>query len=182
MLPTSEASEEERVTSAAGVGTRPEWSTERATEVVLAHVDLRGPVLPVLHALQEEFGYLDARAVPLVAQLLNLSRADVHGVATFYRDLRTAAPGPVHVQVCRAEACQSVGGHDLAAHATRSIGAGFGGTTDDGAVTLDQVFCLGNCALGPSVRVGDRLYGRVDADRLDELVATARMQAGVPAP
>ena len=82
------------MTSAAGVGTRPEWSTERATEVVLAHVDLRGPVLPVLHALQEEFGYLDARAVPLVAQLLNLSRADVHGVATFYRDFaRPPRPG-----------------------------------------------------------------------------------------
>jgi len=162
------------VTSASGVGTRPEWSSERATEVVLAHADLRGPVMPVLHALQEEFGYLDARAVPLVAQLLNLSRADVHGVASFYRDFRTEAPGPVHVRVCRAEACQSVGGHELAAHATRSIGTDFGGTTDDGAVTLDQVFCLGNCALGPSVMVGDRLYGRVDADRLDALVAAAR--------
>jgi formate dehydrogenase subunit gamma len=170
------------VTGASGVGTRPEWSSERATEVVLAHADQRGPVMPVLHALQEEFGYLDARAVPLVAQLLNLSRADVHGVATFYRDFRTTAPGPVHVRVCRAEACQSVGGHELAAHATASIGADFGGTSEDGAVTLDQVFCLGNCALGPSVMVGERLYGRVDPGRLDELVTAARSDAGVPAP
>ena len=166
------------MTSASGVGTRPEWSSERATEVVLAHAGLRGPVMPVLHALQEEFGYLDARAVPLVAQLLNLSRADVHGVATFYRDFRTTAPGPVHVMVCRAEACQSVGAHELVAHATRSLGTELGGTSDDGTVTLDQVFCLGNCALGPSVMVGDRVHGRVDADRLDALVADARVQAG----
>jgi formate dehydrogenase subunit gamma len=136
--------------------------------------------MPVLHALQEEFGYLDARAVPLVAQLLNLSRADVHGVVSFYRDFRDSPPGPVHVRVCRAEACQSVGAHALAEHATASLGTGFGGTSADGAVTLDQVFCFGNCALGPSVTVDDRLYGRVDPERLDVLVAAARVRAGVP--
>jgi formate dehydrogenase subunit gamma len=170
------------VTSVSGAeGTWPEWSPERATEVVLAHAAERGPLLPVLHALQAEFGYLDERAIPLVAELLNLSRADVHGVATFYHDFRTTPPGPVHVRVCRAEACQSLGAHELAAHATSSLGADWGGTSADGAVTVDQVFCLGNCALGPSVMVGDRLYGRVDAERLDRLVATARADAGVPA-
>jgi formate dehydrogenase subunit gamma len=166
------------VTSASGAGSPAEWSQDRATEVVLAHADQRGALMPVLHALQEEFGYLDPRAIPLVAQLLNLSRADVHGVATFYRDFRTTAAAPVHVRVCRAEACQSLGAHELAAHASRSLGAGFGETTADGTVTLDQVFCFGNCALGPSVMVGDRLYGRVDADRLDGLVAAARLDSG----
>ncbi len=156
------------------VGTRPEWSMERATEVVQAHCGGRGPLLPVLHALQDEFGYLDPAAVPLVAGLLNLSRADVHGVVTFYRDFRSTPPAPVHVQVCRAEACQSVGAHRLAEHACRSLGTDFGGTSADGSVALDQVFCLGNCALGPSAVVNGTLYGRVDADRLDELVAGAR--------
>jgi len=170
------------VTSASGAaGDRPEWSEERATEIVQAHAGLRGPVLPVLHALQEEFGHLDPRAVPLVARLLNLSRADVHGVVTFYRDFRDSAPAPVQVRVCRAEACQSVGAHALAEHATRALGTDFGGTSPDGAVELDQVFCLGNCALGPSATVDGTLYGRVDPDRLDALVGQARSRAGVPA-
>jgi formate dehydrogenase subunit gamma len=160
------------VTSASGGW--PEWSPERAAEVVDAHADRRGALLPVLHALQEEFGYLDPAAVALVAKQLNLSRADVHGVVTFYRDFRTTAPAPVHVQVCRAEACQALGAHALEEHATSALGTGFGGTSEDGTVSLDQVFCLGNCALGPSATVNDRLYGRVDAARLDELVAAAR--------
>jgi formate dehydrogenase subunit gamma len=170
------------VTSASGAtGDLPEWSDERAADIVQAHQGVRGPVLPVLHALQEEFGYLDSRAVPLVARLLNLSRADVHGVVTFYRDFRDRAPAPVQVRVCRAEACQAVGGHELAAHATRSLQTDFGGTSPDGAVELDQVFCFGNCALGPSVTVDATLHGRVDPERLDALVAAARSRAGVPA-
>ncbi|MFI5101052.1 MAG: formate dehydrogenase subunit gamma [Actinomycetes bacterium] len=163
------------MTGASGVTrSRPQWSPERATEVVQAHADRRGPLLPVLHALQEEFGYLDPAAVPLVANLLNLSRADVHGVVTFYRDFRSTPPAPVHVQVCRAEACQSVGAHALAEHACRVLETDFGGTSPDGTVALDQVFCLGNCALGPSAMVDGRLYGRVDPARLDQLVAGAR--------
>jgi formate dehydrogenase subunit gamma len=124
----------------------------------------------VLHALQETFGYVDPRAVPLVASALNLSRADVYGVLTFYADLRSTPGGEVRVQVCRGEACQAVGGHGLADHATSSLGIGFGQTAADGSVTLDEVFCLGNCALGPSVTVNGRLHGRVQATRLDQLV------------
>lgn len=165
------------MTSASGaVGARSQWSPERATEVVQAHAGGRGPLMPVLHALQDEFGYIDPAAVPLVAQLLNLSRADVHGVVTFYRDFRSTPPAPVHVQVCRAEACQSVGAHRLADHACRTLGTEFGSTTEDGTVALDQVFCLGNCALGPSAVVNGRLYGRVDPARLDALVAVARQE------
>jgi formate dehydrogenase subunit gamma len=128
-------------------------------------------LLPVLHALQETFGYVDPRAVPLVAKVLNLSRADVYGVLTFYSDLRSTPPGTLRVQVCRGEACQAVGGRALAAHATSSLGAAFGETSADGSVTLDDVFCLGNCALGPSITVNGHLHGRVSGSGLDRLVS-----------
>jgi len=146
------------------------WSQQVALETIGAHAGQRGPLLPVLHALQETFGYVDPRAVPLVASALNLSRADVHGVLTFYSGLRSAPPGRVRVQVCRGEACQSMGGHGLAEHATSSLGIDFGQTTADGSVTLDEVFCLGNCALGPTVTVDGHLHGRVRTAELDRLV------------
>ena len=149
------------------------WSTDVALETIGAHAGQRGPLLPVLHALQETFGYVDPRAVPLVAKTLNLSRAEVYGVLTFYPDLRSTPPGKIRVQVCRGEACQSVGGHALAEHATSSLGIDFGGTTADGSVTLDEVFCLGNCALGPTVTVDGRLHGRVLAADLDLLLSNS---------
>ena len=145
---------------------RPAWSEELATRVVAEHAGRRGPLLPILHALQEEFGYVDPRAVPLVARELNLSRAEVHGVVSFYKDFRTAPPADVEVRVCRAEACQSLGAHELAAHARTRLGDAY-----------DEVFCLGNCALGPSVTVGGRLYGRVDGATLDRLLAEAGVGA-----
>ena len=146
------------------------WSPDVALETIGAYAGQRGPLLPVLHALQETFGYVDPRAVPLVAKALNLSRADVYGVLTFYSDLRSTPLGRVRVQVCRGEACQSVGAHALAEHATNSLGVDFGETTADGSLTLDEVFCLGNCALGPTVTVNGRLHGRVNGDELDRLV------------
>jgi formate dehydrogenase subunit gamma len=146
------------------------WSQESALETIGAHAVQRGPLLPVLHALQETFGYVDPRAVPLVAKVLNLSRADVYGVLTFYADLRSTQPGTLRVQICRGEACQAVGGHALADHATSSLGVRFGETAADGSVTLDDVFCLGNCALGPTVTVNGRLHGRVSTAKLDRLV------------
>jgi formate dehydrogenase subunit gamma len=149
------------------------WSDDEASGIIEAHASQRGPLLPILHALQEHFGYVDARAVPLIAKTLNLSRADVHGVRSFYKDFRSEPPGAVQVQVCRAEACQAMGGHELAAHATRQLGVDFGGTTSDRSATLDQVFCLGNCALPPSVTVNGRLHGRVDPARFDALLAGA---------
>jgi formate dehydrogenase subunit gamma len=147
------------------------WSHESALETIGAHAGQRGPLLPVLHALQETFGYVDPRAVPLVAKMLNLSRADVYGVLTFYSDLRSTPPGTLRVQVCRGEACQALGGHALAKHATSSLGVNFGDTATDGSVTLDDVFCLGNCALGPSVTVNGYLHGRVTGSGLDRLVS-----------
>ena len=147
-----------------------EWSIEAGARVVAVASGVRGPLLPVLHALQEEFGYVDPEAIPLVATALNLSRADVHGVVTFYPDFRSAPPGARRVAVCRGEACQSVGGRALEEHAQQRLGVGFGATTADGSTTLDQVFCLGLCALSPAVVVDGRVHGRVDAARFDEVV------------
>jgi formate dehydrogenase subunit gamma len=154
------------------------WSEEAAAGVIGAHALQRGPLLPVLIALQEAFGYVDERAIPLVAEALNLSRADVYGVLTFYSELRRSPSGRFRVQVCRGEACQSVGANALAAHARASLGVEFGETTPDGAVTLDEVFCLGNCALGPTVALDGRPLGRVDAEAFDLLVRDASRNGG----
>jgi formate dehydrogenase subunit gamma len=132
--------------------------------------DLRGPLLPVLHAVQEDLGHIDQADVPIIADVLNLSVAEVHGVVTFYRDFRRAPGGRATVRICQAEACQAVGAEALGAHARRRLGVDFGETTRDGAVTLDEVFCLGSCALGPAVQVDGRLHGRVSPARLDALL------------
>jgi formate dehydrogenase subunit gamma len=133
-----------------------------------------GPLLLALKELQQEFGYVAPSAVPLVADELNVSRAEVHGVLTFYTDLRTTPPGQHHLQVCRAEACQARGADALVAHAQASLACGLGETTPDQAITLDDVFCLGNCALGPAVAVDGHMYGRVDPERFDALVREVR--------
>ncbi len=140
--------------------------------VVDAHRHLRGPLLVILHDLQERLGYIDPDVVPLLAQELNLSRADVHGVVTFYRDFRSEPAGRTTVQLCRAEACQSVGAEQLMSAVEQVLGVKAGQTTPDGATTLDQVFCLGNCALGPSASINGRVYGLLSRDRLVELVRT----------
>jgi formate dehydrogenase subunit gamma len=153
-----------------GAVAREEWSDDAAMATIRAHAGVRGPLLPVLRALQEVFGYVDERAIPLVAGELNLSRADVFGVLTFYADLRREPTGRSRLQVCRGEACQAVGANALAQHARSALGVDFGGTTPDGALTLDEVFCLGNCALGPSVALDGRPRGRVDAHEFDRMV------------
>jgi formate dehydrogenase subunit gamma len=147
---------------------------EQVRAIVAAHRGERGALLPILHAIQAEFGYVDPDTIPVIAQELNLSRADVYGVVTFYKDFRQDQPGRSTVRICRAEACQAVGSDALAEHVERRLGVGFGETTADGAISLESVFCLGNCALGPSVQVGGRLYGRMDADRIDILLAADR--------
>jgi formate dehydrogenase subunit gamma len=133
--------------------------------VAAEHGHERGPLLVMLHAIQERLGYVDPAVVPLLANELNLSRADVHGVVTFYRDFHASPQGRVTVRVCRAEACASVGAEELVKAVERGLGIAVGETTADGVTTLDQVFCLGNCALGPSAQINERVYGRVDADR-----------------
>ena len=135
---------------------------------------LPGALLPVLHAVQEALGHVPRDAVPLIAQALNLSRADVHGVVSFYHYFRSEPCGRHVLQVCRAESCQAVGGTALEAHAKRALGVDWHGTTADGAVTLEPVYCLGNCALSPAVMLDGELHGRVTPASLDALVAQAR--------
>lgn len=144
---------------------------ECARAAAEAHRAERGPLLPILHAIQRELGHVPQSVEPVLAGALNLSIAEVHGVVTFYRDFRRT-PAAHTVRVCRAEACQAVGAEELAAHAERALGVPTGETTADGGIRLDEVFCLGNCALGPAVQIDDRLHGRVSPARLDALLAS----------
>jgi formate dehydrogenase subunit gamma len=133
--------------------------------------DRPGPCIEVLHAVQAALGYVPPEAVPIIAEALNLSRAEVHGVVTFYHFFRETPPGKHTVSICRAEACQSMGADDLVAHAKRRLGVDFHETTADGTFSLEPVFCLGNCACSPAAMIDGRLYGRVTPKRFDELVA-----------
>ncbi|MET8471710.1 formate dehydrogenase subunit gamma [Streptomyces sp. NPDC006422] len=134
-----------------------------------AHRGERGALLPVLHAVQAELGCVPQEAIPVLADEFNLSRADVHGVVTFYHDFRREPAGRSTVRVCRAEACQALGADRLVDH-VRASGLTLGETSADGRVTVEQVFCLGNCALGPSVEVDGRLHGRVTPARLGAML------------
>ncbi|MGW4461388.1 formate dehydrogenase subunit gamma [Micromonospora sp. NPDC004704] len=145
---------------------------DRVRALVAAHRGDRGALLPILHRIQAEFGWIDQQVVPILAAELNLSRADVHGVVTFYTDFRSEPAGRTTVKLCRAEACQSVGAEKVVAHAEQVLGIKVGQTTPDGSVTLEQVFCLGNCALGPAAQVNGRVVGRLDPRRLDALLVT----------
>lgn len=140
--------------------------------------DLPGALLPIFHAVQDALGFVPKDAVPLIAHELNLSIAEVHGVLSFYHYFRKEPPGRHVVHLCRAEACQAVGAVALEQHAKHSLGVEFHGTTADGAISLEPVYCLGNCALGPSLMIDDRLLGRVTPARFDELMAGARSAPG----
>lgn len=147
------------------------FDPEVARDVIAGLKHLPGATLPILHALQDRFGYVDAAAVPLIADALNLSRAEIHGVVTFYHHFRDEPAGTHVIQLCRAEACQSMGCRDLERHAEARLGVAMGGTRPDGKATLEAVYCLGNCALSPAVMIDGELHGRVDAARFDELMA-----------
>jgi formate dehydrogenase subunit gamma len=132
-----------------------------------------GPLLPLLHAVQDELGFIPSEAIPRIAEALNLSRAEVHGVVSFYHYFRQHAPGKHVVQLCRAEACQAMNCDATEAHAKRCIGD-YHSTSADGQFTLEAAYCLGNCAAGPSVMVDNKLYGRVTPERLDRILAEWR--------
>src|SRR4051794_1124284 len=144
--------------------------TARVREIAQAPVHRPGPLLPVLHQVNDERGHVDQADVAVVADVLNLAVAEVHGVVTFYRDFRRAPAGRATLRICRAEACQSVGAEALAEHARTRLGVGFGETTSDGAISLAEVFCLGTGALGPAVQVNGTLRGRVAPARLDAIL------------
>lgn len=135
---------------------------------------LEGPLLPILHGIQEEFGYVPQDALPIIAEALNISRAEVHGVVTFYHDYRSQPAGRHVLKVCQAEACQSMGSDAIAAKLKSLLGIGFHETTRDGSVTLEPVYCLGLCACSPSAMLDDEVIGRLDDEKLNEIVAEVR--------
>jgi formate dehydrogenase subunit gamma len=145
----------------------PAWDQDEARSIVSGLSHLEGATLPILHALQEEFGYVDPQVVPVIADALNLSRAEVHGAITFYHDFKTA-PAPRRViKLCRAEACQARGCEEMVDHLARDHGIDVDAHSDE--LAIETVYCLGNCALGPAALVDGELIGRLDADRLAEL-------------
>lgn len=150
------------------------WDADRAATLIAAHQGLEGPMLPILHALQKEFGHVPAAAVPMLAEALNISRADVHGVITFYHDFRETSAGRHVVKVCRAEACQSVGGEAVAEAALRRLGLRWGETTGDDQVTIEPVYCLGLCACAPAALIDGEPAGRLTAERLIALIDGVR--------
>ena len=150
------------------------WDVTRGAEIIAAHATCEGPTLVILHALQDAFGYVPEAAIPMVASALNLSRAEVHGVFTFYHDFRKKPAGRHVLKLCRAEACQAAGGDALAARAEAKLGIAIGGATPDDRVTFEPVYCLGLCATAPSAMLDGRVIGRLDDTRLDALVAEAQ--------
>ena len=146
----------------------------RAIDVINKFKTVEGPLLPVLHAMQEEFGYVPAETLTLIAEALNLSRAEVHGVMTFYHDFRASPTGRHVIRLCRAEACQSMDGDRVAEAVQKLLGIGWGETTGDGKITLEPVYCLGLCACAPAAQVDDRLIGRLNEGKAERLIAEAR--------
>jgi formate dehydrogenase subunit gamma len=162
------------MTGAHRVQTYEPWSAERTAQIIAEHRDLEGPALPILLSIQETFGCVPDEAVRMIAEALNITRAEMHGVVTFYHDFKKTPPGRHVLKLCRAEACQSMGSDALAARAEKALGIAVGDTTPDRRVTLEPVYCLGLCAVAPSAMLDGRIIGRLDEKRLDALVAEAQ--------
>jgi formate dehydrogenase subunit gamma len=143
-------------------------------EHIVAHKNVPGALLPLLHAIQDDVGYIPEGVYPEIAKALALSVAEVHGVVTFYHHFRTHPCGRHILQICRAESCQAMGSEALEAHAKACLSVDYHGTTTDQALTLAPVYCLGNCALSPAVMLDDEVYGRVDRQKIDALINQAR--------
>ena len=138
---------------------------------------LPGALLPILHGIQDALGYVPREAIAQIAQALNLSRTEIHGVVSFYHHFRTSPPGRHTVYLCRAESCQSMGANQLVEHAKAKLGVDFHETTQDGAFTLEPVYCLGNCACSPAMMIDKEVYGRVTPERFEEVVRQVREAA-----
>lgn len=143
---------------------------ETVREIAKSLVDKPGALLPVLHGVQDRFGYLPEGSLATIAEVLNLSRADVHGVVTFYEFFRETPPAKQMLFICRAEACQSMGANDLIEHARKTLQVEFHESTKDGRFSMEPVFCLGNCACAPAIMIDETVHGRVTSERFDELV------------
>ena len=156
--------------------------TTLSTEVIKQQTDviaremanIAGALLPILHRLQDTWGYVPPESVAVLAKVLRLSRAEVHGVISFYHHFRTTPPGRRTLYVCRSEACQAVGGAGIEEHAQKVLGIDWHGTTADQQFSLEPIYCLGNCACAPTVMLDEQVVGRVTPDSLDELLDSAR--------
>ena len=146
----------------------------RLATLISEHQHMPGALMPLLHAIQDNIGYVPESSYSQIAKALSLSVAEVHGVVTFYHHFRTHKPGRHVMQICRAESCQSMGSEALEAHAKKCLNVDYHQTTSDNAITLEAVYCLGNCALSPAVMMDEEVYGRVSAEDLDALIAEAR--------
>jgi formate dehydrogenase subunit gamma len=133
-----------------------------------------GALLPLLHAIQDNIGYVPELAFPLISKALSLSVAEVHGVVTFYHHFRTQKPGRHILQICRAESCQAMGSDAIEAYIKKKLDLNFHETTPDGEITLEPIYCLGNCACSPSVMIDEEVYGRVDSQKIDQLIASLK--------
>jgi formate dehydrogenase subunit gamma len=151
------------------------YTREIATELINKFGARPEMLVQILHLFMDRFGSIGDDAIRQLAGELNLSRAEVHGVVSFYHDFRTVPAGRCVIKICQAESCQAMGSQALTAHASASLGVSLHETTEDGAMSLEPVYCLGNCACSPAVMVGDRVYGRVDAKALDALIAAERV-------
>lgn len=146
----------------------------RAAAIVAELKGLEGPLLPILHSIQDEFGFVPDETLPVIAEALNMSNAEVYGVVSFYHDYRREPAGRHVIKLCRAESCQSMGSDEVAARLTRLLGIGFDETSADGSVSLQPVYCLGLCACSPAAMVDGEVMGRLDAASVDEIVAQVR--------
>jgi len=141
---------------------------------IATHKSKPGALMPLLHAIQDDIGYIPQESYDLISKALNISVAEVHGVVTFYHHFRTHQPGKHVLQICRAESCQAMGSEALEAHVKKTLGIDYHQTTADGAITLEAVYCLGNCACSPSVAMDEQVCGRVDAERINDIIKEAR--------
>lgn len=146
------------------------WDKDRAEAIIARHLEMEGPVLPILQALQHAFGFIPEQAIPLVANAVNVTRAEIHGVVSFYHDFRHAPAGRHVLKLCRAEACQSLGARAIADHVCERLGVTWGETDQTGDVTVEPVFCLGLCALGPAALLDGQPIGRIDRKVADALL------------
>jgi len=145
-----------------------------ATEIINHFGAAPEMLVQILVAFIERYSYISKEATRQIANELNLSRADVHGVVSYYHDFRTEPPGKHVVKICQAESCQAMGSRELTLHAEKTIGANLSQTTEDGEITLEPVYCLGNCACSPAIMIDEQVYGRVDAKKFDSLIEQHR--------
>ncbi len=150
---------------------RQDWSTDLAQSCIEPFINVKGGLLPALHALLSRFGFIHEEAKLLLAKAFNLTRAEVHGVVSFYHDFREEKPGRHTIKICQSEACQSVGGAKLTEAAQKALGIGLGGTQSSGLFTLEPVYCLGNCAAAPAILIDEKPYGRVDTARFEKITS-----------